>query len=159
MAGNKPERLRLLARDGDDLAVLSAHMQDALVRLGDMAFLPAERRFVLVGSRFDWLRAGERRMERGLTGMHFDNVLKAGTRGFDPKNPDILLNLLGILFEPSLPPSGFVTLAFSGGASVRLEIECLEVRLLDLGARWKTKRRPGHADEGAADGPQTGAGR
>ncbi len=145
MADKDPEPLRLLAQDEEDLAVLSAHMQDAVVRMGDMVFLPKQGRFALVASRFDWLAAEGKRMERRHAGMHFDNVLKVSRLGLDPKRPDIMLNFLGVLFEETHAPAGFVTLTFSGGGSIRLEVECIEAQMRDLGTRWKTRRKPGHA--------------
>ncbi len=148
-----PEPLKLLARDAEDLAVLSAHMQDAVARLGDMVFVPEERRFALVASRFNWIGAAGGRMERRLTGMHFDNVLRVSRTGLDQGSPGTMLNLLGILFEETSAPSGLLTLTFSGGGAIRLEVECIEARLRDLGARWTTRRKPGHAD---ADGPADG---
>jgi hypothetical protein len=72
-----------------------------------------------------------------------------------------MLNLLGILFEQTTTPAGVVTLTFSGGATIRLEVECVDAQLRDLGARWKTRNKPGHADvdaqripSGSGAGPQ-----
>ena len=149
--------LRLLAQDEEDLAVFSAHMQDALVRAEDMAWLPKAGIFALVGYRFDWLAATEAgRMERCQTGMHFERVLKASRKGLEETRPETTLNLLGLVFTPSKnpadAPAGTIDLVFSGGAGVRLEVECLEGQLRDLGPRWQTKRQPGHASDGE---PQT----
>ena len=151
MTGRKAEPLRLLARDVEDLAVLSAHMQDAVVRAGDMIFLPAKRRFAFVGARFDWLAAEGQNLERQHAGMHFDNVLRVSRSGLDQSRPDQMLNLLGILFEETQAPSGRVILTFSGGAAIRLEVECIEAFLRDLDTRWKTRRKPGHAVAGEDD--------
>ena len=149
MAAKSIKPLQLLAFDADDLQVLSAHMQDALIRSGDMAFQPQARRFALVGSRFNWLAGDGRRHERRLTGMHFDHVVRVQRQGFDPAQNDLMLNLLGIQFDPSetpeQAPAGSLVLTFSGGASVRLEVECLEASMLDMNPRWPTRRKPGHA--------------
>jgi len=149
MGTRSNEPLRLLARDAEDIAVLSAQMQDAIVRQGDMAWMPAKRRFALVGARFDWLAAEKSRLARQHAGLHFDNVLAVARTGLDPAKPERMLSLLGILFEETSPPSGRVTLTFSGGAAIRLEVECVEAVLRDLDTRWPTWRKPGHAD---ADG-------
>jgi hypothetical protein len=146
MANDASQPLRLLAQDAEDLAVLSAHMQDAVIRAGDMAFLPKSRRFALAGCRFDWLAAEAGRKERCHVGLHFEGVLAAASTGFDPGRHDDVLNLLSIEFTPSDAPSGDVLLTFSAGAAVRLRVECLEAQLRDLGPRWQTKMRPGHAD-------------
>ncbi len=139
--------LRLLARDAEDLAVFSAHMQDAIVRAADMAYLPKARRFALAGARFDWLAAERGQIERCEVGLHFEGVLAAVTTGFDRAAPDVVLNLLSIVFTPGEAPAGEVSLTFSGGAGVRLKVECLDAQLRDLGPRWQTKSRPGHADD------------
>lgn len=147
MVDQAPQPLRLVARDGEDLAVVSAHMQDAIIRVGDMAFLPKSRRFALAGSRFDWLAAEAGRMERCQVGLHFEDVLAAASIGIDAVARDAALNLLSIEFTAGEVPAGEVLLTFSGGAGVRLKVECLEAQLRDLGPRWQTSARPGHADE------------
>jgi hypothetical protein len=145
------EPLRLVAQDAEDLAVLSAQMQDAVVRVGDMAWLPKARRFALVGCRFDWMAAEAGRRERCHTGLHFEGVLNARLRGFTQQEPAATLNLLGMVFTPTEAPAGIVDLVFSGNAGVRLEVECLEAQLRDLGSRWKTSRQPGHSPDGQPD--------
>jgi hypothetical protein len=137
--------LRLIALDSEDLAVFSANLQDALIKMSDMAFFPAEKRFVIVAARFDWLRAASQgAMERCRAGMHFERVLKVSRMGFDQQNAGLVLNLLSITFTETEAPAGQVTLTFSGGAAVRLEVECLEAQMRDIGPRWKAKGQPGH---------------
>jgi len=140
-----PRRLGLIALDIEDLAILSANLQDAVVRVGDIAFLPQVRRFALLACRFDWVAAEEGRMERCQTGLHFDHVDKAILTGFGQSNTYIMLNLLSISFEPTEPPAGTVLFTFSGGAAIRLFVECLEAQMRDMGPRWMTHRKPGHA--------------
>lgn len=147
MVKGEPKLLRLMAQDAEDLAVISALMQDAVVRLGDITYLPSQRRFALVGSRFDWLSAEGRKLERRQSGMHFDNVLTVSRLGLDPSRADDMLNLLGILFEETQAPAGRVTFTFSGGGTIRLEVECVEAQMRDLGMRWKTRRKPGHVND------------
>jgi hypothetical protein len=147
MPENPMDHLRLLAQDEEDLAVLSAHMQDALVRVADMAFVPKTNVFALVGSRFDWVAAGQGRKQRCQVGLHFDRVLKASRKGFEQAKPEDVLNLLGMVFTVTDAPAGVVDLLFSGDAAVRLEVECLEGQLRDLGPRWQTTLQPGHAGD------------
>ena len=146
------ERLRLLAQDQEDLAVLSAHMQDAEVHVGDMAWLPKSGVFALVAGRFDWVAAEAGRNERCQVGLHFARVWRAQTRGFDQSAPDGLLSLIGLVFTETDAPAGTVDLVFSGGAAIRLDVECLEAQLRDLGPRWQTEHQPVHAGDG---NPQT----
>ncbi|MCI4677216.1 DUF2948 family protein [Rhodoblastus acidophilus] len=136
--------LRLMARDADDLAVLAAHLQDAILRVGDMLYQPRERRFVLVLKRFDWLASASGAPQRALTGLHFENVRRVSLRGFRQDRPDDLLYLLNIEFIAGEPPSGQARLVFSGDCAVKLDVECLEVRMADLGTRWRVRHAPGH---------------
>ena len=154
---NKPadaRPLRLAALDGEDLAVVSAHLQDALVRVCDMAFVPAQRRFALVADRFDWCGVDLGRMERRRAGLHFEGVSKVLKQGVAQASPGEFLNLLSISFVASDAPAGAVFLTFSGGAVIRLDVECLEAQMRDMGPRWSVPHKPGHNvervnDEGA----------
>jgi len=140
-----PELLRLVALDSEDLAVISANLQDALVKTADMAYLPTEKRFVIVAARFDWVRAASQgAMERCRAGLHFERVLKVARMGFDPQDTGLVLNLLSIGFNENDAPAGRVILTFSGGGAVRLDVECLEAQMRDMGPRWKAKGQPGH---------------
>ena len=141
--------LKLIALDAEDLSVLAAHVQDAVLRIGDMQYRKAERRFVLVANRFDWGEAaraadGKKNYTRRRCGLRFERVLAAKVSGLDLSAKDAVLSLLTIVFEPTSEPSGSVTLTFSGGGAVRLEVECIEAALDDLGAAWATKRKPEH---------------
>jgi hypothetical protein len=140
-----PDCLRLIALDEEDLEVISANLQDSIVRIGDMVYLQRAKRFALVAARFDWVSAAGGCCERCQTGVHFERVLKVVHTGFDQAAADTHLNLLSMVFYPSEdPPAGQVVLTFSGGGAVRLDVECLEAQLRDLGPRWKAKAQPGH---------------
>jgi hypothetical protein len=140
------ELLRLVALDQEDLAVISTHLQDAIVRVGDLALLPHERRFALVARRFDWECSNDEPPRRRLTGLHFERVLHCRTRGIDRSNPDAALNLLAITFAETDSPSGAVTLLFSEGGAIQLDVECIESQMKDLGPVWEAESRPTHAD-------------
>jgi hypothetical protein len=150
-----PELLRLIALDAEDLAIISANLQDSLVRIGDMAYLPHSKRFALVASRFDWVAAAEGKNERCRTGLHFERVLKATCTGFDQNAKDTRLSLLSVIYTSEDMPAGQVTLTFSGGAGVRLDVECLEAQIHDMGPRWPAKTCPDHKF-GDAPEPQAG---
>jgi hypothetical protein len=141
--------LRLVALDQEDLAIVSAHLQDAVVRTGDMSFLPKERRFALVARRFDW-EAPPHQPRRRLTGLHFERVLGVRCRGLDRSKPDTVLNLLAVTFDETQAPSGTATLLFSEGAAVQIELECVEAQMKDLGPVWEAEARPVHVEAESA---------
>jgi hypothetical protein len=143
------ERLRLIALDADDLAVLSAHAQDAVMKVGDMHWLPREKHFVAAMNRFAWeaIRGGRvrrRNYQRRRAALHFARVLGIRSSGIDRAAADTVLSLLALRFEEAEPPSGEVVLEFSGGAAIRLKVECLEAQLSDLGPAWSTAHAPRH---------------
>ncbi len=125
------EPLKLAVFDAEDLAVVSAHLQEAVARVGDIAFLPAERRFALLVERLE-PGAREGTTRRRVAGLHFERVLSVRTRGIDRADPEASLTLLAILFQETEAPSGVATLHFEGGATARLEVECLEAAMKDL---------------------------
>ena len=136
--------LKLVALDPDDLTIVSAHLQDAVVRVGDLAYLPGERRFALVARRFDWETGPKEPPRRRLTGLHFERVLAARTRGIDRGNPDAVLSLLAVTFEETDSPSGTATLIFAEGGAIQLDLECIETQMKDLGPVWEAEGRPAH---------------
>lgn len=140
--------LKLIALDAEDLAVVSAHLQDAVVRVEDMAFLMGERRFVAVANRFDWETAADAPARKGFarrrTGLRFDRVQSAKVSGIDLKDKTATLCLLAIEFSAVAEPAGLITLVFSGGGAIRLDVECIEAELKDLGAAWQTPYKPRH---------------
>jgi hypothetical protein len=140
MTPDNQTALKLFAVDPEDLAVLSAHLQDAIAKVGDIAYLPKEKRFAMVLNRFDWTGADGNPPVRRRAGIHFERVLAAKTRGIDLAAREAIVNLLAVEFEEQESPSGVVTLLFSGGAAIQLEVECLEAALSDLGPQWPAQR-------------------
>lgn len=145
------EPLRLHALDEEDLSVISAHLQDAVIKVKDMAFLPKTKRFALLAARFDWPGTSQGKMQRCYTGLHFERVLKAQVTGFAQSAGETCLNLLSIHFIADDPPAGHVRLTFSGGAAVKLDVECLEAQMRDLTGPWPAKGQPGHPLDDAAE--------
>ena len=139
---------KLLALDAEDLAVVSAHVQDAVAKVGDMHFSPARGQFAIAMNRFAWERAttGKRRQpdERRRAVLHFERVMAVKTTGIDRDRPAEVLSLLAIRFEETQAPAGHVDLVFSGGATMRLDVECIEARLADIGGAWEATSRPVH---------------
>lgn len=144
--------LKLIALDAEDLAVLSAHAQDAVLRAGDMTYLKREKRFAAIANRFDWEHAlkdaaGKKTFARRRAGLRIERVLDAKISGLDLTDKDAVLSLLALRFEEGPAPEGFITLHFSGNGAIRFHVECIEVELRDLGAQWATKRKPDHKDD------------
>ena len=143
------EPVKFVALDRDDLEVVSAHLQDALVKVADISWRPQEKRLVVALSRFDWLAADGTRPElrRCQSALRFERVNCCKCRSVNPAGKDAVLNLLAVKFSQTDPPAGVVNLIFSGGGMLRLEVECLEVELADLGPSWPATARPVHVDE------------
>lgn len=148
--------LKLMALDEEDLSIISAHCQDAILRLDEIAYLKSTRRFALIMNRFDWESAHEReekQYRRRRAALRFECVEQA-TRlnlpAIESKKP---ISLLAIHFEPAALPAGSIHLLFAGGGEIKLQVECIEAELRDLGAIWETGSRPDHQlpDDGSTD--------
>ena len=133
--------LRLVAFDPEDLSVISAHLQDSLLQIGDIAYLPKERRFAIQVRRYDWEATTP---QRRLTCMHFENVTGVRVRGIDRSKKDAVLNLLAIAFEEGDTPSGTATLIFAEGGAIQVDLECIEMQMKDIGPVWAAESRPEH---------------
>ncbi len=147
--GEAPLRLRAL--DGDDLAVLAALAQDAVFTAGDMSWLPRHRRFALLIRRFRWedLPNAERRgrpPERVQSVLAIEDVLKVSSMGIDRGDPDLVLSLLDIAFEPGPETTGRVILTLAGDGAIALEVEALEVVLRDVTRPYvaPSRKAPSH---------------
>jgi hypothetical protein len=144
------DELKLVALDKDDIEVISAHVQDSLVKIADILWRPSEHRFVIVLNRFDWISAAgiaeagkvsgttagtsaKPDYRRCRTALRFERVLACKCRNLDQTAKDAQLNLLAVEFAETDSPAGIVSLIFSGGGVIRLDVECLEAELADLG--------------------------
>lgn len=144
------DRLRLIALDIDDLAIVSALVQDAVLKAGDLRWEPRQHRFALAMNRLAWeapQQPGPRREhQRRRAAMHFERVLSVRSTGLDRAATEQVLQLLAVRFEPRDSPSGEVVLDFAGAARIGLTVECLEAQLADLGPAWSTPRAPRHGE-------------
>jgi Protein of unknown function (DUF2948) len=164
------DELKLVALDRDDIEVVSAHVQDASVRVGDIFWKPHDRRFVMALNRFDWMSAVDAKAldakaldvkaldtkaldakpeqkpdyRRCRTALRFERVIGCKCRNLDPTSKEARLNLLAVEFAEREAPGGVVTLTFSGGGVIRLEVECLEAELADLGEVFAADCCPDH---------------
>jgi hypothetical protein len=137
--------LRLLAEDADDLAIISAALQDAVAKVGDISYEPKARRLTVAFNRFRW-EAGVR--QRVRSALQLGGVLAVQTRKVRRDRTDAVVELLALTFEPAEAPGGSVTLSFAGGGDLRAEVECVDAILADVSEPWPTPRKPAH-DAGA----------
>jgi DUF2948 family protein len=151
------EDLKLVALDKDDIEIVSAHVQDALVKIADIWWQPHDHRFVMALNRFDWMNAADAQgaksgspddvvvdSRRRRTALRFERVNACKCRGLDQSDRNVVLNLLAVEFVERDSPAGTLTLTFSGGGAIRLEVECLEAELVDLGEVFTAARCPDH---------------
>ncbi|HEX2447008.1 MAG TPA: DUF2948 family protein [Methyloceanibacter sp.] len=139
--------LKLIALDEEDLAVVSSHLQDAVMRVGDMVYQPSKKRFAAVLNRFDWESAqavNGKEYQRRRTALRFERVFGAKLKNVKPNAEERVLSLLAVHYEPEDAPAGKITLTFSGDASIQLKVECIEAELKDLGPAWRTRSKPEH---------------
>lgn len=140
------KRLKLIALDEEDLQIVSAHCQDGILKVRDLAYLAGEKRFVVTMNRFVWEAAVDSsgNNERRRAVLHFERVEKVRHQGIDRRNPDQVLDMLAITFHPAQQPAGVIEIAFAGGATLQLTVECIEAQLADLAAAWQAGARPDH---------------
>jgi hypothetical protein len=134
--------LHLLAEDADDLQIISAALQDAILRPVDIRWEKEARRLTVVLSRFCWECGGTRVM----AAMQFGDVQAVKSRRL-PRAPEAALELLALDFLPTEAPGGQVMMMFAGGGDLRIDVECLDAVLTDLSERWPTRVAPTHLDE------------
>ena len=133
--------LRLLAQDIEDLEVISAALQDAIVKVGDINFESGARRLTVALNRYRWETKGG---ERVRSALQFGSVLSLEARKVRRGAKDAVLELLALTFEPGDAPGGLLTFSFAGGADLRAKVECIEAVLADVSRPWPTPRTPRH---------------
>ena len=167
------DELKLVALDKDDIEVVSAHMQDAVVKVGDIFWQPHGHRLMMALNRFDWMSVADAKTaaksatetdknntdtktattagyRRCRTVLRFERVNACKCRNLDQTDKDARLNLLAVEFDEADAPGGIVWLIFSGGGVIRLDVECLEAELADLGEVSVAARCPDHFAAGSA---------
>lgn len=141
--------LKLLALDEEDLAVVSAHVQDAVFKVSGLEYDARRKQFSLSVNRFVWEMAdGKRRsFERRRAVLLFKRVGAVRSLGFDRGNGEAVLDLLAVTFAGAGEgPEGTVELVLAGEASIALDVECIEVQLADTGGAWETAFKPRHPE-------------
>ena len=144
MAGDD-QPLKLRAADVEDLTVLAACLQDAILPLSDITYVAAERRFVLVANRFRWERRGDG-FERINCGVAFNHVRAAKLKRIDRRDRGLLLDLLTLVAE-EIAGGYAVSLICADDRTIRLELDRIEVTAEDYGLPWPTAARPAHAED------------
>jgi len=129
--------LRLQARDTEDMAVISAVMQDAVVSVADMGFDADGQRFVMIVNRFMWEQSDNLRV---LCGLRFEGIDRVQYRDIDNRKPDLALELLAIQVEPD----NQIMIYFSGNGCIRLSAKSLHCLAEDRAAPRPACGRPSH---------------
>jgi hypothetical protein len=142
----KHEPLRLLAEDEDDLAVISAALQDAVAKVGDIEWDAKGRRFTLALNRYLWETPAGLLGARIRAGLQFGSVLAVKSRNLRREAADAVVELLALSFEPGEAPGGSIRLAFAGGGDLELTVECVDAALADISAPWPTPSTPAHEE-------------
>lgn len=137
--------LKLRAEDAEDLAVISSALQDAVGKIGDIAFDRASRRLTLALNRFRW-EAGAKTNERVRCGLQLGGVMAVQQRRLRLDAKKAVVELLAVTFEPGEAPGGAVLLTFAGGGDLRAQVECIDVVLADVSEPWATTQRPSHTE-------------
>jgi hypothetical protein len=145
MADAAPPPLKLLAQDAEDLAVVSAALQDAVAKIGDIRWDASARTLTLACNRFRW-ESGARKGERIRSALQLGDVTGVQARKLRRDAKGAVVELLSVAFEPGEAPGGAVLLTFAGGGDLRVTVDCLDVILADVSEPWSTPRKPGHAD-------------
>ena len=137
--------LRLLAEDAEDLAVISAAMQDAVAKVGEITYEAKARRLTIGFNRYRW-ETGGNEGERVRSGLQLGGVLNVQTRKIQRGARDAVLDVLAVTFEPGEAPGGTVTISCAGGGDLRAVVECIDAILADVSEPWPTPRTPKHAE-------------
>jgi hypothetical protein len=140
--------LKLIAEDEEDLSVISAHVQDAVMRVGDIAYLKKTRRFAAFLNRYCWEGCPDAGIgNRTRSGLHFNNVLSVKSINVRQDDPDALVELLALRYQPGSDGAGTIDLLLAGGGLIRLEVEAIDAALRDVSSPWKARSRPAHSLE------------
>ena len=143
--------LRLTAVDSDDLAVISALVQDAVFGAGEMTYQRRGRQFALLVNRFRWedrdaaQREG-RPFERVQALLTIGSVVGVASQGVPRGDADMVLSLLSLGFEPGADGAGRILLVLAGDGAVALDVECIDVSLRDVTRPYRavSGKEPGH---------------
>jgi hypothetical protein len=140
------QALRLRAEDAEDLSIISAATQDAVFLLGHVVYDARTRRFVAEVNRYMWEADGRATPKlRIRSAICFEDVLSVRSRRVRLGADDAVAVILGIAFKPGPDsPAGEVSIMLAGDGEVRLQVECIDASLTDMGEPWLARSRPDH---------------
>jgi len=141
----KTQPVALMAADAEDLQTISAMLQDAIVKVGDIAFVQSDRRFAFVTNRFMWeaKRGFLSQGQRVRAGVHIDDVKAVRARAVRMDAKDAIVDILSLDWEGG-EDGGTITLNLAGGGAIALDVEAINITIQDLSEPWKAKRKPDH---------------
>ena len=145
----KAQNLKLIARTEDDLRVVSAHLQDAIVNINDIANLKKNKILLIQLNRFMWedIEKGVfRKNKRIRTILKFENVIKVKSRNINLVDKDKFLDFLTIETQQMIDNNYEMKLLFAGNSILKVTSEVIEVTLDDQGQAWDTKHKPKHKE-------------
>ncbi|MEM8856296.1 MAG: DUF2948 family protein [Pseudomonadota bacterium] len=150
---SSPKPLKIAALDEKDLNIVSAHVQDAVLKVGEVIWSPKQRQLIMPMNRFAWENTLDRKArrkgyERRRSVLHVDKVSGVQSSGIVLTDKTAVLSILTVVFDPLELPGGHINIVCAGDAMLRLEVECIEVRLTDLGGAWEASMRPKHPVRG-----------
>ena len=139
--------LRLRALDSDDLTVISALVQDAVVTVGEVGYLRQHRRFAALVNRFRW-EGQTRTPERVRSMLVIEDVLAVKSQGVDPKDKDTVLSILSVAWEPGEDGTGRILVTLAGDGVLAVEVEAMEVMLQDVTKPYlaPSRKAPSHPE-------------
>ena len=141
------ENLKLNATSEEDLKVISAHLQDSIVSISDIANLKKNRIFLIQLNRFMWEDVEKgvfRRNKRVISVLKFENVINVYSKNLNQKNEDRFLDFLAIESKFLSDKNYEIKLNFAGNILIRLNSEIIECFLEDISDPWETKNKPKH---------------
>ena len=145
----KVQNLKLIAKTDEDLRVISAHLQDSIVKTSDIANLKKNRIFLMQLNRFMWEDVEKgvfRKNKRILSVLKFENVVSVSSKNLNQKKNDRFLDFLAIETSKMPDKNYEMNLIFSGDIVIKLVAEAIEVTLDDQGSPWESKNKPKHKD-------------
>ena len=143
----KPKNLKLIAKKEEDLRIVSAHLQDSIVSVSDIANLKKNKIFLMQLNRFMWEDVEKgvfRKNKRIRTILKFENVLKILSKNINQLSKDQFLDFLAI--ETNVTPDNNyeMKIIFAGDSIIKVISEVIEVTLDDQGEAWDAKSKPKH---------------
>ena len=141
--------LKLIALDKQDLEIISAHVQDSIVQIGDIDWIPNEKRFLIALNRFLWEKEESSKNqskphERCFSVLHFNRVQAVKSRGIKQAEKEAFLSLLSVEFDETNADSCVIVFKFAAGATIQLKVECIEAQFTDVSNTWATENKPKH---------------